>query len=186
MKKQRVSKHAETSNRAGSQAKDENYLFDLLENLNEPPFLLILDQVQDPHNLGACMRSADAAGVHAVIAPKDRSVSITDTVINISTGAAENIPFVKVTNLARFIEQLQKANVWVIGTSDAAKKSIYDIKLTGPLAIVMGSEGDGIRKLTAEKCDDLMKIPMAGKVECLNVSVATGISLFEALRQRSQ
>ncbi len=186
MKKQRRNKHSEFSHQADIKSYNENHLFDLLDNLDSPPFLLILDQVQDPHNLGACLRSAEAAGVHAVIAPKDRSVDITETVVNIASGAAEKIPFIKVTNLARCIEQLKERNIWVMGTSDQAENSIYETNLKGAIAIVMGSEGDGIRKLTAEKCDNLIKIPMVGTVDCLNVSVATGISLFEALRQRSK
>ena len=149
------------------------------------PFVLILDCIQDPHNLGAILRSADAAGVHAVVAPKDKAVGLTETVRRISVGAADHVPFAQVTNLARTMEKLKAAGLWLVGTSDHAKaKSIYELDLTGPLAIVMGAEGKGMRRLTEENCDFLASIPMAGKVECLNVSVATGVCLFEAVRQR--
>lgn len=151
----------------------------------EKPFLLILDCVQDPHNLGAILRSADGAGVHCVIAPKDKSCGLTETVRRISVGAADHVPFAQVTNLARAMEKLKAAGVWIVGTSDhAASRSLYDIDLNGPLAIVMGSEDKGMRRLTEENCDFLARLPMAGKVECLNVSVATGVCLFEAVRQR--
>jgi len=149
-------------------------------------FVLILDCIQDPHNLGAILRSADAAGVHAVVAPKDKAVGITETVRRVSVGAADHVPFVQVTNLARTMEKLKAAGLWLVGTSDhATSKSIYDLDLTGPLAIVMGAEEKGMRRLTEENCDFLASIPMAGKVGCLNVSVATGVCLFEAVRQRS-
>ena len=149
------------------------------------PFLLILDCIQDPHNLGAILRSADAAGVHAVVAPKDKAVGITETVRRISVGAADHVPFAQVTNLARTMEKLKEAGVWLVGTSDHVKsKSIYDLDLTGPLALVIGAEDKGMRRLTEENCDFLASIPMAGKVECLNASVATGVCLFEAVRQR--
>ena len=166
-------------------AKNEDDLFTLLESLHEPPFLLVLDGVQDPHNLGACLRSADAAGVHAVVAPKDRSVSLTETVRKIACGAAENLPFVTVTNLARTLKHLKEAGLWLVGTADESEQSLYDIDLTGPLALVMGAEGKGLRRLTRVTCDFLVHIPMAGTVECLNVSVATGVCLFEAVRQRT-
>lgn len=149
------------------------------------PFLLILDCVQDPHNLGAILRSADGAGVHGVIAPKDKSCGLTETVRRISVGAADHVPFAQVTNLARTMEKLKAAGVWIVGTSDhAASRSLYDLDLTGPLAIVMGSEDKGMRRLTEENCDFLAALPMAGTVACLNVSVATGVCLFEAVRQR--
>lgn len=149
------------------------------------PFVLILDCVQDPHNLGAILRTADGAGVHAVVAPKDKAVGITETVRRISVGAADHVPFAQVTNLARTMEQLKEAGLWIVGTSDHARsKSIYELDLKGPLALVLGAEDKGMRRLTAEKCDFLASIPMAGKVECLNVSVATGVCLFEAVRQR--
>ncbi|MFU8893122.1 MAG: 23S rRNA (guanosine(2251)-2'-O)-methyltransferase RlmB [Luteolibacter sp.] len=149
------------------------------------PFLLILDCVQDPHNLGAILRSADGAGVHCVIAPKDKSCGLTETVRRVSVGAADHVPFAQVTNLARVMEKLKAAGVWIVGTSDhSASRLLYDLDLTGPLAIVMGSEDKGMRRLTEENCDFLAALPMAGKVECLNVSVATGVCLFEAVRQR--
>jgi 23S rRNA (guanosine2251-2'-O)-methyltransferase len=151
----------------------------------EVPFLLLLDCVQDPHNLGAILRSADGAGIDCVIAPKDKSCGITETVRRVSVGAADHVPFAQVTNLARMMEKLKAAGVWIVGTSDhATSKSLYDLDLTGPLAIVMGSEDKGMRRLTEENCDFLAALPMAGKVECLNVSVATGVCLFEAVRQR--
>lgn len=156
----------------------------LLEGLSEPPFLLILDGVQDPHNLGACLRSADAAGVHAVIAPKDRAVSLTATVRKVASGAAETVPFIQVTNLARTLEQLKQAGVWLTGLAGEADQTLYQIDLKGPLALVMGAEGSGLRRLTREHCDFLARIPMTGTVESLNVSVAAGICLFEAVRQR--
>ncbi|MEI6179001.1 MAG: 23S rRNA (guanosine(2251)-2'-O)-methyltransferase RlmB [Verrucomicrobiota bacterium] len=149
------------------------------------PFVLILDCVQDPHNLGAILRTADAAGVHCVVAPKDKAVGITETVRRVSVGAADHVPFAQVTNLARTMEKLKAAGVWLVGTSDHVKsKSIYELDLKGPLALVMGAEEKGMRRLTEENCDFLASIPMAGKVECLNVSVATGVCLFEAVRQR--
>lgn len=148
-------------------------------------FLLVLDGVQDPHNLGACLRTANAAGAQAVIAPRDRAVALTETARQVACGAAEHTPFVQVTNLARFLRHLQEAGLWLVGTADEATQSIYQTDLKGPLAIVMGAEGKGIRRLTAEGCDFLVRIPMNGQVDCLNVSVATGVCLFEALRQRS-
>lgn len=152
---------------------------------HKEPFLLILDCVQDPHNLGAILRTADAAGVHAVIAPKDKAVGITETVRRVSVGAADHVPFAQVTNLARTMEKLKAAGVWLVGTSDhATAKSIYDLDLRGPLALVLGAEEKGMRRLTEENCDFLASIPMAGKVECLNVSVAAGVCAFEAVRQR--
>lgn len=163
----------------------EGYLYTLLDSLSVSPFLLILDGVQDPHNLGACLRSADGAGVQAVIIPKDRSAGLTDTVCHVASGAAENVPLVAVTNIARTLRKLKERNIWLVGTTDQTKKSIYDIDLKGPLALVMGSEGKGLRRLTQEVCDFLARIPMHGKVESLNVSVSTGICLYEAVRQRS-
>ena len=164
---------------------DEAFLFDLLDNLTDPPFLLILDNIQDPHNLGACLRTADGAGVQAVIAPKDRSVQMTKAVRTVACGAAESVPFVPVTNLARLMDQLKERDIWIVGTADSASQMLYELDLTGPLAIVMGSEGKGLRQLTTKKCDFLVRLPMAGKVESLNVSVATGVCLFEAVRQRT-
>jgi 23S rRNA (guanosine2251-2'-O)-methyltransferase len=165
---------------------DEPFLFDLLDSLEADPFLLILDQVQDPHNLGACLRAADGAGVHALIVPKDRSVRMTATVRAVACGAAESVPVVKVTNLSRLLDQLKERGIWVVGTTDRAERLFFDIDLRGPLALVMGSEGKGLRRLTAQKCDFLGRLPMVGSVESLNVSVSTGICLYEAVRQRSR
>jgi 23S rRNA (guanosine2251-2'-O)-methyltransferase len=168
------------------QAGSESTLESILTSLEEAPFLLVLDGVQDPHNLGACLRSAEAAGVHAVIAPKDNACGLTPTVRKVSSGASENIPFILVTNLARTLRQLKDNGVWVVGTAlHQSSRSIYDVELTGPLALVLGAEEKGIRRLTAETCDALIHIPMAGSIESLNVSVASGICLFEALRQRN-
>jgi 23S rRNA (guanosine2251-2'-O)-methyltransferase len=165
-------------------ALDEDELMAIVAE-KETPFVLILDCVQDPHNLGAILRTADAAGVHVVVAPKDKAVGITETVRRISVGAADHVPFAQVTNLARAMEKLKAAGLWFVGTSDhVTSKSIYELDLTGPLALVMGAEEKGMRRLTEEHCDFLASIPMAGKVECLNVSVATGVCLFEAVRQR--
>ena len=167
-------------------ALDEANLKALLNKLDVPPFLLVLDGVQDPHNLGACLRSADATGVHAVIAPKDRSVGLGPTVCKVACGAAESVPFVQVTNLARTLRWLQdEAGVWLIGTAGETEASLFKIDLTGPLALVMGGEEKGMRRLTREACDAVVKLPMAGKVESLNVSVAAGVALFEAVRQRA-
>ncbi|OBU15597.1 23S rRNA (guanosine(2251)-2'-O)-methyltransferase RlmB [Photobacterium aquimaris] len=162
---------------------NENNLDDLLAT-KENPLLLILDGVTDPHNLGACLRNADAAGAVAVIVPKDRSAQLNATASKVACGAAEIMPLVRVTNLARTMRALQDKGVWIVGTAGEATHDIYHSKLTGPLAIVMGAEGEGMRRLTRETCDDLIKIPMAGSVSSLNVSVATGICLFEAVRQR--
>ena len=166
-------------------ARSERDLEELLKNTDTPLLLLILDGVQDPHNLGACLRSADAAGVHAVIAPKDRSVGLTPTACKVASGAAETVPFIQVTNLVRTLRWLQtEANVWVIGAAGDAATSLYQADMKGPLALVMGAEEKGMRRLTSEACDLLVKLPMAGSVESLNISVATGICLFEAIRQR--
>jgi len=148
------------------------------------PLLLILDGVTDPHNLGACLRSADAAGVDAVIAPRDNAASLTPVVRKVACGAAEAVPFVQVTNLARTLRDLKEWGVWIVGTAGEADTLIYDQDLTGPIALAMGAEGSGLRRLTREHCDFLVKLPMAGSVSSLNVSVATGICLFEAVRQR--
>lgn len=163
---------------------DETFLFRLLEGLQEPPFLLILDGVTDPHNLGACMRTAEAAGVHAVIAPKDKSAGLTAIARKVACGAAEVLPFVPVTNLARTLKKLQEQGIWLFGAAGAAEASIYKADFTGPIGILMGAEGEGLRRLTQETCDHLVHIPMAGSVSSLNVSVATGVCLFEAVRQR--
>jgi len=162
----------------------EGDLPDLLASLDSP-FLLILDGVTDPHNLGACMRSADAAGVHAIILPKDRSAQLNATAKKVASGAAEHIPLIRVTNLARTMRVLQEANVWIVGTAGEADHTLYQSKMTGPMALVMGAEGEGMRRLTREHCDELISIPMAGSVSSLNVSVATGVCLFEAVRQRN-
>lgn len=159
---------------------------DILDSdLSEPPFFLILDGVEDPHNLGACLRVADAMGVHAVIAPKDRAVGLNATVRKVASGAAETVPFIAVTNLARTIRELKEAGVFVIGTTMDSTSTLLNTKLDGPIALVLGAEGDGIRRLTAESCDALVTIPMFGSVESLNVSVASGICLYEVRRQRN-
>lgn len=157
----------------------------LLDSLDEPPLLLVLDGVTDPHNLGACLRSADAAGVAAVIVPKDNSASITPVVAKVSSGAAETLPFIRVTNLARTLRWLQQRGLWITGAAvDESAQPLHAADLTGPRVLVMGSEGKGMRRLTREHCDELVYIPMAGEVSSLNVSVATGVCLFEAVRQR--
>ena len=159
-------------------------LEDLLDSIDGPPLLLILDGVTDPHNLGACLRTADAAGAHAVIFPKDKSASINATVRKVACGAAEVMPVYPVTNLARCMEQLQQRGIWIVGTAGEAEQCLYDMELKGPMALVMGAEGKGLRRLTREHCDYLAKLPMAGSVSSLNVSVATGVCLFEIVRQR--
>lgn len=167
---------------------DEDYLKSRLPKMKESgviPFILVLDGVTDPHNLGACLRSAEAAGVQFVIVPKDNSASLTPTVVKVACGAAEVLPLVRVTNLSRTLEWLQSQGVWLVGAAGEAEQDHYQMNLTGPLAIVMGSEGKGLRRLTRERCDSLIRIPMMGEVSSLNVSVASGICLFEALRQRS-
>lgn len=165
--------------------RSEGQLAELLESLAHPPFLLVLDGITDPHNLGACLRSAEAAGVDAVIAPKDKSAPITPTVRKVACGAAELVPFFSVTNLARSLKALQERGIWVLGAAGEATQSIYQTDLRGALALVLGSEGSGMRRLTREHCDSLFAIPMAGEVSSLNVSVSAGICLFEAVRQRS-
>ena len=160
-------------------------LDDLLDTIEGPPLLLVLDGVTDPHNLGACLRVADGAGAHAVIAPKDHAVGINATVAKVASGASETVPYFMVTNLARTLNELKERNIWIIGTSDDAPKTIYQVDLKGPVALVLGAEGDGMRQLTRKTCDELVGIPMKGAVESLNVSVASGVCLYEALRQRS-
>jgi 23S rRNA (guanosine2251-2'-O)-methyltransferase len=163
----------------------ETQLEQALESLDgAAPLLLVLDGVTDPHNLGACLRSADAAGVAAVLVPRDRAAGITPVVRKVAAGAAETVPLVQVVNLARTLRELRERGVWLVGTSDDAPRTLYDLDLTGPTAFVLGSEGEGMRRLTRESCDELVSIPMAGAVESLNVSVATGVALFEAVRQR--
>lgn len=162
----------------------EGALDDLLDAATAPPLLLMLDGVQDPHNLGACLRTADAVGVTAVIVPKDRAAGLSATVRKVASGAAESVPLIQVTNLARTMRWLKEREIWIVGTDDQAPHSLYASKLTGPLAIVLGAEGTGLRRLTREHCDALVSIPMRGVVESLNVSVAAGVLLYEALRQR--
>ena len=163
----------------------ETQLEEALEALGEaPPLLLVLDGVTDPHNLGACLRSADAAGVAAVIVPRDRAVGLTPVVRKVAAGAAETLPLVQVVNLARTLRELKERGIWLVGTSDDAPRTLYEVDLKGPTALVLGSEGEGMRRLTREACDELVSIPMGGAVESLNVSVATGVALFEAVRQR--
>lgn len=159
-------------------------LDDLLDGLAEPPLLMVLDGVTDPHNLGACLRVADGMGVHAVVAPKDRAVGITPTVEKVASGAAETVPFIVVTNLARAMRELKDRGVWLIGADEEGERDLYLVKLQGPLAWVLGAEGEGMRRLTRENCDELVRIPMLGSVESLNVSVSAGICLAETQRQR--
>ena len=159
-------------------------LDDVIESLSEPALLLVLDGVTDPHNLGACLRVADAAGAHAVVAPKDRACGLNATAIKVASGAADAVPYITVTNLARCLRELQELGVWVIGAAGEAEKDLYVIDQKGPTAWVLGAEGAGLRRLTRETCDELARIPMFGSVESLNVSVASGICLFEARRQR--
>ncbi len=156
-----------------------------LQAIGPQSLLLVLDGVQDPHNLGACLRTADACGVDAVIIPRDRAVKVNTTVRKVAAGGAESVPVIEVTNIARSLKDLQQAGVWVFGTSDGAANSLYEHDFSGPVALVMGAEGSGLRRLTMESCDHLFKLPMHGQVESLNVSVATGVCLYEILRSRS-
>ena len=158
----------------------------LLEAIDVPPLVLVLDGIQDPHNLGACLRSADAAGVGLVVLPKDRSAGLTPVARRAAAGAAEILPIVFVTNLARVLKRLKDKGIWLAGTTDQADQSLYDVDLSGPLALVMGSEGKGMRRLTAELCDYRLRIPMLGSVDSLNVSVATAVCLYEIVRRRSR
>jgi 23S rRNA (guanosine2251-2'-O)-methyltransferase len=160
------------------------HLDDVLDTLEEPPFLLVLDGVTDPRNLGACLRVADAAGVHAVIAPKDRAVGLTDVVAKTASGAAETVPYVMVTNLARTLRELKERDIWVIGTAGEAESDLYAATWPQATAWVLGAEGEGMRRLTRENCDQLVRIPMHGSVDSLNVSVAAGVCLYEARRRR--
>ncbi|MGZ3159380.1 MAG: 23S rRNA (guanosine(2251)-2'-O)-methyltransferase RlmB [Burkholderiaceae bacterium] len=159
-------------------------LDELLDAIDGPPLLMVLDGITDPHNLGACLRVADGAGAHAVIAPKDRAVGLNATAAKVASGAADTMPYITVTNLARTLRELKERDILLIGTTDDAEKSLYEADFTGPAALVMGSEGEGMRRLTRESCDVLVGIPMFGSVESLNVSVASGVCLFEARRQR--
>lgn len=163
---------------------NESDLDQILDSKSQP-FLLILDGVTDPHNLGACLRTADAAGVDAVIVPKDKSAQLTSVARKVACGAAETVPLIRVTNLARTMRELQERNIWIVGTAGEAASSLYQADLKGAIALVMGAEGDGMRRLTREHCDQLVSIPMAGSVSSLNVSVATGVCLFEIVRQKS-
>ena len=155
-----------------------------LDAVSGPALLLVLDGITDPHNLGACLRVADGAGAHAVIAPKDHAVGVNATVAKVASGAADTVPYFMVTNLARTLNELKERDIQVIGTSDDAEKSLYDLDLSGPVALVLGAEGSGMRQLTSKTCDVLVRLPMAGAVESLNVSVASGVCLYEAVRQR--
>jgi 23S rRNA (guanosine2251-2'-O)-methyltransferase len=190
MSRQALDKKSQGASHQGMMAKVKpaktlnEHDLDALLTAVEHPLLLVLDGVTDPHNLGACLRNADAAGVTAVIVPKDKSAPLNATVSKVACGAAESVPLVRVTNLARTMKALQEQGVWFVGTAGEATQDIFQSKLTGSLAIVMGAEGDGMRRLTRETCDALVKIPMSGSVSSLNVSVATGICLFEAVRQR--
>jgi len=185
----RLEREAGTESHQGVVAKTKPLSSVPLDDLFAPegrtqPFLLVCDGVTDPHNLGACLRVADGAGVCAVIAPKDHAAGINATVAKVASGAAETVPYFMVTNLARTLNELKERNIWIIGTSDVAGKTIYQTDLKGPVALVLGAEGEGMRQLTAKTCDELVSIPMRGAVESLNVSVASGICLYEAVRQR--
>lgn len=165
---------------------NEEFLYQLLDKLEHHPFLLILDEVQDPHNVGACLRSAEAFGIDAVIVPKDNACSLTPIVRKVSSGSSERVPFIEVTNLSRMLEKIKARGIWVSGLAGGGDGTIFTADFRGPLAIVMGSEGSGMRRLTEKNCDFIVKIPMEGEIESLNVSVATGVTLAEAYRQRKQ
>jgi len=160
-------------------------LDELLDAVDGPPLLLVLDGITDPHNLGACLRVADGAGAHAVIAPKDRAVGLNATAAKVASGAADTVPYITVTNLARTLRELKERGIWLIGTTEDAESGLYDIDFAVPTAVVMGSEGEGMRRLTRETCDQLVSVPRFGSVASLNVSVAAGVCLYEARRQRS-
>ena len=160
------------------------FVDDVLDALTVPPLLLLLDGVTDPHNLGACLRVADAAGAHAVIAPKDRSVGLTAAAMKVASGAAESVPYITVTNLARTLRELKDRDIWIVGADESGETTLFEAKVAGALAWVLGAEGEGLRRLTRENCDQIVSIPMFGAVESLNVSVASGVCLFEARRQR--
>jgi len=188
---ERLDKLAGSSRHQGVVARVEavkmpHSLDEVVENIEGPPLLLVLDGVTDPHNLGACLRVADGSGTHAVVAPKDHAVGINATVAKVASGAAETVPYLMVTNLARTLTELKEHDIRIVGTSDDAERTLYDLDLTGPVAFVLGAEGDGMRQLTRKTCDELVRIPMAGAVESLNVSVASAVCLYEALRQRSK
>lgn len=190
--KQALDKRAEGGNHQGVVATvmalptlNENDFRQLIDERDTPPLFLVLDGITDPHNLGACLRTADAAGVTAVIVPKDKSAQITPIVRKVACGAAENVRLVVVTNLARALRELQQLNVWLVGTAGEANQSVYEVDYRGATAIVMGAEGKGMRRLTRETCDELVSIPLAGSVSSLNVSVASGVCLYEVVRQRN-
>ncbi|MBC7702035.1 23S rRNA (guanosine(2251)-2'-O)-methyltransferase RlmB [Aquabacterium sp.] len=185
----RLQKMSGTHRHQGVVAKVEHIpqaksLDDLLDALSEPPLLLVLDGITDPHNLGACLRVADGAGAHAVIAPKDHAVGVNATVAKVASGAAESVPYFMVTNLSRTLGELKERDIWVVGTSDDAPRDLYAANLAQATALVLGAEGSGMRQLTRKNCDELVSIPMLGGVESLNVSVASGVCLYEARRQR--
>jgi len=165
-------------------ARAEPELITLLDQLTVPPLLLVLDEITDPHNLGACLRTAEAVGVHAVIAPRDNAVGLTPVVCKVASGAAATVPYFQVTNLARVLDQLKARGIWLLGTAGDADSELHQVDFTGAIGLVMGSEGNGLRRLTRERCDHLLRIPMCGQIESLNVSVAAGVCLYEALRQR--
>lgn len=181
--KSKHAKHQGVVAQIKAQAKPGN-LIQFVERLEEPVFLLVLDGVQDPHNLGACLRTANAAGVHAVVIPQDKAVGVNDTVRKVACGAAEFTPVFTVTNLARTLRELKELGIWLYGASGEAQESLHQTNLNGPIAIILGAEGQGLRHLTEQTCDALVSIPMYGQVESLNVSVAAGVVLFEAVRQR--
>ncbi|WP_371820247.1 23S rRNA (guanosine(2251)-2'-O)-methyltransferase RlmB [Aquabacterium sp. CECT 9606] len=185
----RLQKMSGTHRHQGVVAKVEHIpqaksLDDLLDALSEPPLLLVLDGITDPHNLGACLRVADGAGAHAVIAPKDHAVGVNATVAKVASGAAETVPYFMVTNLSRTLGELKERDIWVVGTSDDAPRDLYAANMAQATALVLGAEGSGMRQLTRKNCDELVSIPMLGGVESLNVSVASGVCLYEARRQR--
>lgn len=180
----RANRHAAVVNLAGIPAWDEDRFFQELATKKDP-LVLLLDEITDPHNLGACLRTANACGALAVLTPKHHSASVTETVIRVSCGAALHTPVVEVSNLARAMDHLKQAGVWLVGTDDRAEKLLHQVDLKGPIGLVMGAEGSGMRRLTRESCDFLVRIPMLGQVPCLNVSVATGVCLYEAVRQRA-
>ena len=185
----RLQKMSGTHRHQGVVAKVEHIpqaksLDDLLDALSEPPLLLVLDGITDPHNLGACLRVADGAGAHAVIAPKDHAVGVNATVAKVASGAAETVPYFMVTNLSRTLGEFKERDIWVVGTSDDAPRDLYAANMAQATALVLGAEGSGMRQLTRKNCDELVSIPMLGGVESLNVSVASGVCLYEARRQR--
>lgn len=186
---ERLSRIGGTTRHQGVVAKvsplpQEHSLDDVLDQVDGPPLVLVLDGVTDPHNLGACLRVADGAGAHAVVAPRDHAVGLNATVAKVASGAAETVPYLMVTNLARTLNELKDRGLQIVGTSDDAEQTLYDVDFTGPVALVLGAEGPGMRQLTRKTCDLLVRIPMRGAVESLNVSVASGVCLYEALRQR--